>query len=88
MTVPFNFSKETQYLDSYKKQKKDANTLGNVLGDEDMIQKDVTLELEVRDSDFIKIKSKGHLESCFIKVQLDRSSILDCILAQDLTKNS
>ena len=43
------------------------------------------MELEVRDSDFVQLNSRGHLESCFIKIMLARSSIVDCLLAKDLT---
>ena len=81
ITVPFNFSKETQFLDAYKKKKQGGNTLGQVLNTDKVIQKDIRLELEVRDSDFIQLKSRGHLESAFVKVQLDRSSIVDCLMA-------
>ena len=56
-----------------------------MLNTDKVIQKDIRLELEVRDSDFIQLKSKGHLESAFVKVQLDRSSIVDCLMAQDLS---
>ena len=88
MTVPFGFSKETQYLDAYKKKKQGGNTLGNVLNTDNILHKEVRLELEVRDSDFIQIKSRGHLESCFIKVQLTRDSIVDCLMAQDMSQNA
>ena len=86
--MPFNFSKETQYLNAYKKKKQGANTLGSVLNTDNILHKDVRLELEVRDSDFIQIKSRGHLESCSVRVQLDRSSILDCLMAQDLSQSA
>ena len=86
--MPFGFSKETQFLDAYKKKKQGANTLGNVLNTQKILQKDVRLELEVRDSDLIQINSRGHLESCFVKVQLNRDSIVDCLMAKDLTQDA
>ena len=75
-------------MDAYKKRKQGANTLGQVLNTEKIILKDVRLELEVRDSDFIQLKSRGHLESAFVKVQLDRSSVFDCLMAQDLSQEA
>ena len=89
LTVPFNFSKETQFLEAHRSKKKQgANTLGNVLQSETILQKDLKLELEVRDSDFVQLNSRGHLESCFVKVMLSRSSVVDCLMAQDLTQDS
>ena len=31
MTTPFNFTKETQFMDVYKKKKQSGNTLGDIL---------------------------------------------------------
>ena len=53
-----------------------------------MLLKDVKLELEVRDSDLIQINSRGHIESCFVKVQLNRDSIVACLMAQDLSQDA
>ena len=88
MTVPFNFSKETQFMEAYKKKRQGANTLDDVLNTDSILHKDVCLELEVRDSDFIEIMSRGHLESCFVRVSLDRASIVDCLMAKDLSKEA
>ena len=52
---------------------------------ETVLLRDIRLELEVRDSDLVQINSRGHLESCFVKVSLDRSSVVDCLRAEDLT---
>lgn len=88
ITTPFNFSKESMFLEAHKKKKQGANTLGNVFQQETILMKDIKLELEVRDSDFVQIKSRGHIESCFVKVTLNRSSIVDCLMAQDLTQDA
>jgi len=73
-------------MSSFKEKKTGANTLSAALGsDDDMILKNIRLEVEARDSDFIRLDSRGHLESSFIKVWLDRSSIVDCLMAKDLT---
>ena len=88
MTVPFNFTKETQYMEAYKKKKQGANTLGDVLNTDTVLHKEVQLELEVRDSDFVELMSRGHLESCFVKVSLDRETIVDCLLAKDLSQDA
>jgi len=53
VSVPFNFSKETQFMQAYRKKKQGGNTLGNVLQNETVLLKDVRLELEVRDSDLV-----------------------------------
>lgn len=87
-TVPFNFTKETQFLDAYKKKKLGANTLENVLDTGNMLLKNVRLEFEARDSDFNQLKSRGHLESAFVKVSFDRDSVVDCLMAQDLSQES
>lgn len=75
-------------MEAYKQKKSGANTLGDVLNTDQVLHKEVQLELEVRDSDFIELMSRGHLESCFVKVKLDRASIVDCLMAKDLTKEA
>ena len=89
MTVPMNFTKETQYMTEFKPQKQGGNTLASALGaDENMILKDIRFELEPRDSDLIRLYSKGYLESAFVKVWLDRSSIVDCLMAKDISQEA
>ena len=53
-----------------------------------MILENVTLELEPRDSDFIRLDSKGYLYTAFIKVWLDKSSIVDCLMAKNITQDA
>ena len=53
-----------------------------------MILKDIRLEIEPRDSDFIRLNTRGHLESSYINVWLDRSSIVDCLMAKDITQDA
>ena len=85
MIVPMNFTKETQYMTSFRQKKKGGNTLKDAIGGDDMILENVTLEIEPRDSDFIRLDSKGYLFTAFIKVWLDKSSILDCLMAKNIT---
>ena len=59
-----------------------------MIQEENILQKNVRLELEVRDSDLVTINSRGHLESCFVKVMLDKKSVFDCLVAQDLTEDT
>ena len=88
MTVPMNFTKETQYMTTFKQKKKGGNTLKDALGGDDMILENVTLELEPRDSDFIRLDSKGYLYTAFIKVWLDKASIVDCLMAKNITQDA
>ena len=88
LVTPFNFCKETQFLEAHRKKVSSGNTLADILNTSSVILKDLRLELEVRDSDFVQIKSRGHIQSCFLKVMLDRASIVDCIMAQDLSQDS
>lgn len=80
MIVPFNFTSETQFLTKYKK-KEGKNTLGISLLSEKTILKDVVIEVEPRHSDFIEISDKKQLESCTIKVYIDKSSIIESLMA-------
>ena len=48
---------------------------------EKTILKDVVIEVEPRHSDFIEISDKKQLESCTIKVYIDKSSIIESLLA-------
>ena len=80
MLVPFNFSTETQFLTKYKK-KDGKNTLGKSLIADTTILKDVIIEIEPRHSDFISTADKGHLESCTIKVFIDKATIIESMLA-------
>ena len=43
MIVPMNFTKETQYMTTFKQKKKGGNTLKDALGGDDMILENVTL---------------------------------------------
>ena len=88
MIVPMNFTKETQYMTTFKQKKKGGNTLKDALGGDDMILENVTLELEPRDSDFIRLDSKGYLYTAFIKVWLDKASIVDCLMAKNITQDA
>ena len=88
MIVPMNFTKETQYMSTFKQKKKGGNTLKDALSGDDMILENVTLELEPRDSDFIRLDSKGYLYTAFIKVWLDKSSIVDCLMAKNITQDA
>ena len=73
-------------MSTYKAQKQGANTLQAALGpDDNMILEYIRLEVEARDSDFIRLDARGHLESSFIKVWLDRGSIVDSLMAKDIT---
>lgn len=51
-----------------------------------MILPQISFELETRDSDFIKLAQRKHLESSFIEVYFDKNSILDSLYSRDLTQ--
>lgn len=94
INVPFNFSKETQFLDFGVKNtgvKKGGNTLGAVLGSGpagDIILDKVRMELEVRDSDFVELLSRNQIPSAFVNVFVDKTSVIDCLAARDLTQDA
>ena len=75
-------------MSTFKQKKKGGNTLKDALSGDDMILENVTLELEPRDSDFIRLDSKGYLYTAFIKVWLDKSSIVDCLMAKNITQDA
>jgi len=50
-----------------------------------MIKKELLYEFEVRSSDFIELCQKGHLESATIKIYIDKSSVIDSLMVQDIT---
>lgn len=59
---------------------------GGVSGD--MIQENVRMELEVRDSDFVELLSRNQIQSSFVNVFLDKASVIDCLAARDLTQDA
>ena len=86
-TIPFNFTLETQYLTKYK-SKATKNTLGKTLLDDTMIKPNLRFEVEARSSDFIELTQKSQLETAFINVYIDKSSIVDSLLANDISQNA
>lgn len=90
VTLPINFTEETLFLSQYRvakqvQSKGKKNTLKDAMKtEEDYILEKIKLEVEVRDSDFIRLASEGQLESCFVQIYLDKSSVLDLLMARDL----
>ena len=84
IALPVNFSKNSTY------QKKYQNTIANALQDlNDVLLQAVRLELEMRQSDFIVMASKKNfLQASTINIRIDRASIVDSMMAQDLTENA
>lgn len=49
----------------------------------------VRVEFEIRQSDFIvKAAKKNHLEASAVKIKFDRNSIVDLLMARDLTQDA
>ncbi len=47
------------------------------------------MEFEFRQSDYIVIASKkSHLESCTVDIRFDRASIVDLLMARELTQEA
>lgn len=82
IVLPVNFSKQSTY------QKKYQNTIQNAMQDlSDILLQSVRLELEFRQSDFIVMASKkNHLQASTISIKFDRASVVDSMMAQDLTE--
>lgn len=83
--MPINFSKNNTYT------KKVQNTIAAALqqAKSDIILETVKLEVEVRQSDFIRLASKkGHLESSTVVIKFDRTSIVDLLMAGDLNQEA
>lgn len=55
----------------------------------DVLLENVTIEMEVRQSDFINLASKkGHLESATVGIRFDRESLIDLIVARDISEHA
>ena len=55
----------------------------------DILLEDVLIEFEVRQSDFIDLASKkGHLESATIGIRFDRESLIDLLMARDISEQA
>lgn len=53
-----------------------------------MVKRDLRFEVEVRASDFIELSQRNHLQSAFIQIWIDKSSIIDSLMVQDLSKTT
>lgn len=85
IVLPINFRKNNTYI------KKHQNTIASALqeNNSDVLLENVTIELEVRQSDFINLASKkGHLESATVGIRFDRESLIDLIMARDISEHA
>jgi hypothetical protein len=53
-----------------------------------MIKSDLRFEFEIRSSDFIELSQKGLLETASIKITVDKTSVIDCLMAGCISHNS
>jgi hypothetical protein len=55
----------------------------------DILIENILIEFEVRQSDFIDLASKkGHLESATIGIRFERESLIDLIMARDISEQA
>jgi hypothetical protein len=76
-----NFTNDGNYTKRHK------NTIGGALKSlSEVLLPNVTLEFEVRTSDFINLSQKpGHLESSTLSLKFDRQSIINLLMVQSVS---
>ena len=82
--LPVNFTADGNYTKRHK------NTIGSAIkGLSEVLLPNVTLEFEVRTSDYIDLSQKpGHLESSTLVLKFDRQSIINLLMVQSVQQDA